>query len=416
MTLLVPWLLFPLVLAVLAAGCGILLERTAGVTLPRALLLPSGFAVVITSVQLAVATAATAQFAVPLVVALAVFGIGLALPWRFNLRRDQLWAPAVAAAVFAVFAAPTVLSGEATFAGYIKLDDTATWFALTDRVLEHGRSLSGLAPSSYEATLAVNLANGYPVGSLLPLGIGNALVGQDVAWVFQPYLAFVAALLALGINTLAAGVVRSRRLLALAVFLAAQPALLYAFSLWGGVKELVAALLVVVVVALVSLLVRGPVHWRATLPLAVAVAAVFSVLSLGGAVWLAPALAVASVALMRRGRRVLAIAASSLATFALVLCSPSLATATSFLRTDNVAAFQSGSELGNLVRPLSALQVFGIWPTGDFRLAPEDLASAHVLVVLVALAAAAGTYYAWRRHAFGSCSTLSLPSSAARSS
>lgn len=401
MTLLVPWLLFPLVLAVLAAGCGILLERTAGVTLPRALLLPAGFAVVITSAQLAVATAATAQFAVPLVLALAVLGIGLALPWHFSLRRDQLWAPAVAAAVFAVFAAPTVLSGEATFAGYVKLDDTATWFALTDRVLEHSRSLSGLAPSSYEATLAVNLVNGYPVGSLLPLGVGRALVGQDVAWVFQPYLAFVAALLALGLYTLVAGVVRSRRLLALAVFLAAQPALLYGFSLWGGVKELVAALLVVVVVALASLLLRGPVHWRATLPLAVASAAVLSVLSLGGAVWLAPAFAVALVALTRRGRRVLAIAASSLATFTLVLSSPSLATAGSFLRTDNVALFQSGSELGNLVRPLSALQVFGIWPTGDFRLAPEDLASAHLLVALVALAAAAGTYYAWRRHAVG---------------
>ena len=45
-----------------------------------------------------------------------------------------------------------------TFTGYISLDDTATWLALTDRTLEEGRSLDGLAPSSYEATLAATSA------------------------------------------------------------------------------------------------------------------------------------------------------------------------------------------------------------------------------------------------------------------
>ena len=51
--------------------------------------------------------------------------------------------------MFAVFAAPVVLSGEPTVAGFIKLDDTATWLAFTDRIMEHGRDLDGLAPSTY---------------------------------------------------------------------------------------------------------------------------------------------------------------------------------------------------------------------------------------------------------------------------
>ena len=46
-------------------------------------------------------------------------------------------------------------------------------------------------------TLAVNLAHGYPTGSLLPLGVGARLVGTDPAWLLQPYLAFLAAMLAL---------------------------------------------------------------------------------------------------------------------------------------------------------------------------------------------------------------------------
>ena len=72
-----------------------------------------------------------------LVLALAVAGYGLSLPWR--RKRLDWWAAGGAAAVYAVYAAPVVASGKATFAGYITLDDTSTWLALTDRAMEHGR-------------------------------------------------------------------------------------------------------------------------------------------------------------------------------------------------------------------------------------------------------------------------------------
>ena len=36
---------------------------------------------------------------------------------------------------------------------------------MTDRVMEHARSLAGLAPSTYEATLATTIAIGYPSGA-----------------------------------------------------------------------------------------------------------------------------------------------------------------------------------------------------------------------------------------------------------
>ena len=99
--------------------------------------------------QFATLTDATAELAGPLVVALALAGLLLSRSWR---RLPRPWAPAAAVGVFGVFAAPVVLSGRATFAGYIKLDDTATYLAMTDRVMEHGRSLAGLAPSTYEAS------------------------------------------------------------------------------------------------------------------------------------------------------------------------------------------------------------------------------------------------------------------------
>ena len=107
---------------------------------------------------------------------MALAGFMLAPPWRGGWPSP--WLAAGLAAVFAVYAAPIVLSGSATFAGYIRLDDTATWLALTDRVMEAGRDIDGLAPSSYEATLFFNLADGYPVGAFIPLGVGRAVIGN----------------------------------------------------------------------------------------------------------------------------------------------------------------------------------------------------------------------------------------------
>ena len=149
-TLLVPWLAFPLLLLALSLGCGLLVERGAGMRLPGALVLPVGFAAVVVISLVVTMHGATAELAAPAVIAIAVGGFVLAR----NRPRPAVdwWALAAACGVFAVYAAPIVLSGEATFPGYIKLDDDSTFLANLDRVMDHGRRLDGLEPSSYLAT------------------------------------------------------------------------------------------------------------------------------------------------------------------------------------------------------------------------------------------------------------------------
>jgi hypothetical protein len=135
-------------------------------------------------------------------------------------------------------------------------------------VVEHGRSLAGLAPSTYEATLGTTVSIGYPTGSLMPLGIGHQLLSYDIAWLFQPYLAALAALLALALYAVLARVVPSRPLRALAVFVAAQPAILFGYALWGGIKELAGALLLALIAALLPWTLEESRRARAALPLA----------------------------------------------------------------------------------------------------------------------------------------------------
>jgi hypothetical protein len=396
--LLLCWVVFPLVMAALSLGCGLLLQQISRTALPGALLPTAGFAVVLVAAHIATAWSATAELAIPAVLALAVSGYALSLPVR--KRRIDGWALGSACAVYAVFAAPIVLSGAATFAGYIKLDDTATWLAMTDRLLDHGRNLDGLAPSSYEATLDVNLTSGYPVGAFPPLGIGARLVGQDPAWVFQPYLALLAALMASALYVAVTRVVDSRWQRALCAFVASQSALLFAYGLWGGVKELAAAWAIALLAALVLPLLRERLTATSVLPIACASAALLAVLSFGGIIWLAPVLAPAAFLLVRlRGADGALVAGLAFVVLAALLSIPSLLQAEVFLRPAS-GALTSETELGNLIEPLSRLQLAGIWPVGDFRLEPDDLAPTYVLIVVLVAAALLGVAWAWRRRAW----------------
>jgi hypothetical protein len=396
-TFFVAWVVFPLVLCGLAFGCGLLLEHVVGYRLPGVLVLPAGFALVIVVASLTTASATTASLTTPLVVALAVAGVGLAFPLR---RRPDHWAVGVALAVFFAYAAPIVLSGGATFAGYISLDDTATWLAFADNALVHGRSLVGLEPSSYEAVLRDNLPGGYPIASMVPLGIGNELTGQDAAWLFQPYIAFLGSLLALSAFGVVEPLVDRGSLRAFVVFVGAQPALLYGYAFWSGIKEVTAAYLIALCAALASSdLGRS---WRpfAHLPLAVAGAALLVCLSALGGVWLAGLVLFVwlsvSVHGVRQARFSLALALAC----GLVLALPALASAWLFIRGANRSDAGNGA-LGNLFHPLSNLQVLGIWPTGDFRGRPAHLNVTYLLLGLLALAAAFGIREAVRRRAWG---------------
>ncbi len=396
MDLAIAWALFPLVLSAVCGGCGLLVERLIGARIHGALIPLVGFATVVVVAQLPTLWDATAGLATPVAVIGAV--AGLALSWGWWRRLDP-WAIAVALGAFAALAAPIVLSGQATFAGYIRLDDTATWMALTDRVMEHGRSLSGLAPSSYEATLAFNLGSGYPVGAFLPLGIGRALVGQDVAWVIQPYMAWCGAAMGLAIWGLTGPVIRSRSLRSLVSVLAVLSALLVGYYLWGGVKEVAGAALVAAAAGLAGAAIRDRLGARALIPLALVSAALIGVLSGGGGIWLAGVL-VASLPFAVRVlgvRRVLGRVAA-LAALVAILCVPVLAPG-GFLPPTS-ASLSSETALGNLLHPLNGLQVVGIWPAGDFRLDPVDSAATYALIGATGVAALVGMIASWRRRAW----------------
>ena len=80
--MLVSWLVFPVVMLALSAGCGLAVSRASGDALPRPLVLPVGLAAMIVVASSATASKATAELAAPLVLALAGTGFLIATDRR----------------------------------------------------------------------------------------------------------------------------------------------------------------------------------------------------------------------------------------------------------------------------------------------------------------------------------------------
>ena len=285
--MIVAWVLFPLVLAAVGLGWGLLIERAAGARVNDALLVPLGLAGALVAAGTLTAFGATARAAPPVVAVGA--GVGVLASWR--AWRLSPWPLLAAAGVLLAYGAPVLLSGHATFTGFVKLDDTATWFNVVDHVMAHARSVSGEPASTYRLLYTGDVGPSYPLGAFMLAGVGRSLVGANVAWVFQPYLACCAAALSLCAYALLEPLVATARMRALLAFFAAQPALLFGYSLWGGIKEMTAALMLALGVALAApLLARRPPGARGLLPLAVAAAALIQTLGPGAGGWVAPAL------------------------------------------------------------------------------------------------------------------------------
>ena len=371
----------PALLLAVATGVGLGVRRLAAGCVPGALVPGVGFAA-LALLGWALALIAAELIAPGLVIA-ALAGL---VAGRAALRTPDSGAVAVGGMAFVLFAAPVVLSGEATIAGYIKLDDTATWLALADRVLDQGPDTTGLSASTYEATLAVNFENGYPFGGFVPLGAVTRISGVDLAWAFQPYLALIGALLALALWQLGGALVRSRPLRIVSAVGASQAALLVGFYLWGGVKELAVAMLVATACALAADGAGRP-GWRPLLAPIVAGAAVVPFASPAGLVWLVPVAAGVLLSRLRHGARPVAVAVGTAAVAAAVAVVVFPGRQLGLGR----GSYTNENDLGNLAGALDPLQALGVWPAADFRFDPPAETLTALALGLLVVGAVWGT-------------------------
>ena len=387
MDLFLCWFVGPVVLLGVSLGLSFVLELVSGARVPWGVRPALGLALMMLLAQIGIATDATAELTIPAIVALGAFGLWMG--WSGGLYSGPLpgWGILAALGVYIVFAAPVVLSGEPTWAGYIKLDDSATWMGLTDHAFEFGHRTSGFPPSTWEALVDINAGSGYPVGSFVPMALISRVTGQDVAWTLQPSMAGMVAVLTLLLSQIVRTVISGAKASAAIAFIAGQSSMLLGYSLWGGVKEVAAATLLALAPVSAWLAIRRSGSRLPWLLPGLVAAAFLTILGPGGAVWLVPTMGpLIWVAWQRLGRFAAVDLGWKAVATAVVASLPQVITPNGLFSPFQSVLFKE-SELGNLIGPLSLQHLIGIWPAKDFRF-DTDL-NAEVIVLAIVLGALA---------------------------
>jgi hypothetical protein len=385
------WVLFPLVLLATSTGCGLLVRRIARGELHAVLVAPVGFALLVAICAFATSYGWLAPAAGPIAVAVAAVGLVLEARGRRSTRprsrgRAWLWPTLAAAIAFAALGGPVFLTGEVGWTGYTRIVDIAFQMDFAQHLADAGRVTPPNGGSSYNIVTTKLLGIGYPGGSQATLGAMAKVTHTNVAWAYQAFLAFAAAMGALAIYSLLGRITANPIVRCVGAAVAIQPNILYGYALEAGIKELTTASLLLVVVALLAERLPGDGLRRSVLPLAVAVSGAFGAFSLGIAPWLGLLLAGAFAAsVIRRSGRLYVLESWALfAVVAVVISLPGLITAA---KLASVAGAAVGGVvnlgLGNLAVPVSRWASAGVYLTGDYRFPVSHPTPSHIFDVLV---------------------------------
>jgi hypothetical protein len=405
---LVSWVLAPLLILVVSLGCGLLVHWASGRTLPKLYLLPIGFAVLMVVSAFSTQWSATAKFAgfAMVVVAMA----GLALGWRALLGarppRELLWPAAAAFAGFAVVAAPMVLAGSPGFTGYTRIVDIGHQFDLAAYLAANGRTPIAHPDSSYSYVASKLLGSGYPGGWQSALGGFARLLGTDLMWIYQPFLAVTSGMGALALYGLLERSIAARAARAVAAAVAIQPNILYAYGIGGGFKELAGASLIALSAAVAPITAPRPGSWRGALPFAVALAGANATFNLAILPWLGVLSAcLVAVTLWGATRRLPVVAGwAVVGAITVALSVPAVILGAKLARVVGQAEGASAAgrtliaDLGNLAAPMPVRATAGVWLSQDYRF-PHNGAGGltEPLIVIVLLLAVVGLAIAVRR-------------------
>ncbi len=412
-------LIYPLVLALLCAGAGLLVDRVSGAFMHPALLLPVGAAGLIGLTQLSTYAWFLAPATPVLMALVALAGLLLSRARALALARRALARPAAlvaTAAVYLLAMAPVLLAGRATFSSFMALSDSAVHMIGADYLIRHGQHYGGLdLRNSYGQFINDYYNTSYPSGADTLLGGSGFLLGLPMIWAFQPLNAFVLACATGPAWLIARRMGLGASAACLAAFASVVPALVYGYELIGSVKEITALTMILTLGALVAdhraWLGRAP---RRAIPAGLVVAAGASSLGAAFGAWALAAAAVLAVVLIGAvGARAVpaarAAAGAGVALGTLLIAAwPTWADIGGSLKVaGNIA---NTSNPGNLHEPLRSIQLLGVWIADSYKVEPAagTLAVTHVLAILVLVCAVVGAVHLVRVHAYALLAWIAL--------
>lgn len=394
-------LVYPVALALLCVGAGLLVDRCSGRWLPGLLLPTVGAAALIALSQLATYAPHFAPATPYLMAAVALAGYALAWPRVQVLARSWRawrWQGAAPVLAYVLALAPVLLAGRPTFSSYLTLSDSAFHMMGADFLLRHGQDFAHLdLRNSYGEYINNYYNTGYPSGADTLLGGSAYQLGLPLIWAFQPFNAFMLATAAGPAWLLLRRMGLDGPWAALGALTATVPALVYGYELIGSIKEITSLGLILTLGALVVMHPRW-LRGRPTgvVPFALVAAAGISALGAGFGAWVLAAVLVLAVVVgggitadPSGGWRLLRLIAVGVPVTLLA----ALPTWVHLSKSLNVAqSIAVTGAPGNLATPLKATQVFGVWLWESYKHPPvgSDLAITAALIAITVIAVLLG--------------------------
>lgn len=406
--MIIVWVAIPFLLTLLCYGIGIALSLLIRKPLSFALATVIGFLVMTIIGSLTTLSSSIAPYTAVIFGVIGVVGLLVSVIWfRSYIRLD--YAPALAGILTYIgFSMPVAAYGSPSWAGWVKLDDTGTWFAITDRIMNVGQSIPSSVTSTFDRVIAVYLGGNqfnygavnsghfsYPLGSFIPFGVISKLTGVELSWIFQPYLALTAGLGAMIFALILRAHLSNKMLLVVISSVSMMASTIYSYVMWGGIKEIVLIIpLAAFAYAFFELLNKRPSREY----FLCALVALLGLFFVGGKTSLGFVVPIVLVGLFVKAWQksptvfYATIGISSSAVLAVVyMLQSGNGTLTKFF-------VPQLSDSGNLVRSLNLFQVMGIWPSQDFRADPINIPFTILLITIATIFAIYGVYSSIRVH------------------
>lgn len=394
--MIIVWAIVPLLLLLLCYGFGLafalLTRKPTSFTLTTII----GFLLMAILGSVTTISTATAPYTAIVFGAISIAGLVISAIWfRSRTRFDFL--PSVAGLVtYLAFSLPTLAYGHPSWEGWIKLDDNSSFLAVTDRLMNIGRTVPTPIGSTFDRLIQTFFASdasghfSYPVGTFIPFGVISKLTRVEKAWFYQPYLAFAAALVAMTFVLILRTRISNRALLVTMASISAMASTIYSYVMWGGVKEIVIIIpLLLFAFALFHAIesIDGKEYFVYSF---VAFLGILVVGGTAGVGYVAPIIFIAVLQMLWRKNRqyfnyLLGLSGLSIVALILMLRSGNKAITNLFIPIIG--------DTGNLTKSLNMGQLFGIWPSQDFRLDPVYKPLTFVLIGFALLFVIAGLYF-----------------------
>lgn len=390
------WAIVPLLLTLLCYGFGLAFTLITRRPVSFTLTVIMGFLLMAILGSFTTLGTGTAPYTAVAFGIISLVGLVVSFVWfRSRLHFDFL--PSVAGLfTYVAFSLPTLAYGHPSWVGWIKLDDDSTFLAVTDRLMNVGRTVPVPVASTFDRVLQTVFAVqgtghfSYPVGTFIPFGVISKLTGIEKAWIFQPYLTFAAGMVAALFVLILRSRISNRILVVAMATVSSLASTIYSYVMWGGVKEIVLIIPVLlfafaVFEAVDKKSLKGPLQYGL-----IALLGIWSVGGTAGIGYAAPMVFIAVLLLLWRKNRkyfyyLLSVTAIAAATLIYMLESGNQTLTNMFIP---IAA-----DKGNLVRSLNMAQIMGIWPSQDFRLEPVYKPLTVLLIAIAFVFLIAGIYF-----------------------